>query len=140
MRNLFFAALAGIVFGIGLAMSQMIDPARILGFLTLQPGWDPTLMYVMAGALLVAIPGYALLKRRQAPWFAEEFAPAPSRRIDGRLIGGSILFGLGWGLSGYCPGPALIAAGLGYLPVLLLFIPGILLGAWLAGLAGKQKA
>lgn len=139
MRSLLAALVSGLVFGFGLTMSQMIDPARILGFLAIGAGWDPTLAFVMAGALLVTIPGYALLKRLRAPLLADGFAQPPRWPIDRKLIGGAMLFGIGWGLSGYCPGPGIVAAGLGYMPVLLLFIPGILLGAWLARLSTDKS-
>lgn len=127
---LVFPALAGLLFGAGLLISGMADPARVLGFLTLAPGWDPTLAFVMAGALAVSLPGFAVLHRRGRPLFAATFAER-SVRVDRRLLFGAALFGLGWGLQGYCPGPAIVAAGLGQWPA-LLFLPAMLLGAWLA--------
>lgn len=127
---LLFPALAGALFGAGLVISGMADPARVLGFLTLGPGWDPSLAFVMGGALAVTLPGYALLHRRGQPLFASSFAP-PTFLIDARLVIGAAIFGLGWGLQGYCPGPAVVAAGLGQWPA-LAFLPAMLIGAWLA--------
>ena len=129
-RALVFALLAGLLFGAGLVVSGMADPARVLGFLTLAPGWDPSLGFVMAGALAVTLPGYALLQRRGQPLFAAEFAPRITS-VDRRLLIGAAIFGLGWGLQGYCPGPAVVAAGLGQWPA-LVFLPAMLVGAWLA--------
>jgi len=131
MRSaLAFAALAGVLFGAGLVISGMAEPARVLGFLRLAPGWDPTLAFVMAAALAVAVPGYALLQRRGRPLLAEGFSPRVTG-IDGRLLLGAAIFGLGWGLQGYCPGPAVVAAGLGQWPA-LAFLPAMLVGAWVA--------
>jgi uncharacterized membrane protein YedE/YeeE len=127
---LLFPALAGILFGAGLVISGMADPARVIGFLHLAPGWDPSLAFVMAGALAVTLPGYALLNRRGQPLFASSFAPRASD-IDARLVIGAAVFGLGWGLQGYCPGPAVVAAGLGQWPA-LLFLPAMLAGAWVS--------
>ncbi len=130
-RELLLAAVAGMLFGAGLLVSGMADPARVLGFLTLGPGWDPSLAFVMAGALAITVPGFALAQRRGQPLFAKTFPAAPSSGIDRRLLIGAAIFGIGWGLQGYCPGPAVVAAGLGQWPA-LLFLPAMLLGAWLA--------
>lgn len=130
------SAVAGLLFGMGLVVSGMADPARVLGFLSLGPGWDPALAFVMGGALAVTLPGYALLHRRGRPLFAEGFSPAP-RGIDGRLLAGAVIFGIGWGLQGYCPGPAVVAAGLGQWPA-LVFLPAMLAGAWLADRFGER--
>lgn len=132
-------ALSGLLFGAGLLVSGMADPARVLGFLTIGPGWDPSLAFVMGGALLVTVPGFALMRRRGRPLFAGSFALQGSPRPDRRLLAGAALFGLGWGLQGYCPGPAVVAAGLGQWPA-LLFLPAMLAGAWLSNriIAGAQ--
>lgn len=107
--------LAGLIFGIGLAVSGMYDPLRVLGFLDVAAmatgGWDPSLAFVMAGALLVALPGFAWAKRRQKPVAAPAFQPPAAAGIERNLLIGSALFGIGWGLVGYCPGPALAALG-----------------------------
>ena len=130
------SAAAGLLFGMGLVVSGMADPARVLGFLSLGPGWDPALAFVMGGALAVTLPGYALLHRRGRPLFAAGFSPAP-KGIDGRLLAGAVIFGIGWGLQGYCPGPAVVAAGLGQWPA-LVFLPAMLAGAWLADRFGQR--
>ncbi|MDR5868485.1 DUF6691 family protein [Halomonas koreensis] len=101
------AYVAGLLFGLGLAVSGMTDPARVLGFLDLAGAWDPTLMFVLGGAVVTNFVGYRLALRRPNPLFAGAFQLPTRRDLDGRLIGGAALFGVGWGLSGYCPGPAL---------------------------------
>jgi uncharacterized protein len=100
------AALAGLVFGLGLMLSGMASPAKVLGFLDVLGAWDPSLALVMAGAIAVGLPAFALAKRRRIPL-------PESTRVDRRLVFGSLLFGIGWGLVGLCPGPALVVAGLG---------------------------
>ncbi|MDN3558233.1 DUF6691 family protein [Halomonas maura] len=105
MRTL-MGYLAGLLFGLGLAVSGMTDPARVLGFLDLFGAWDPTLIFVLGGAVATNFVGYRLAMRRPNPLFASAFQLPRRRDLDGRLIGGAALFGIGWGLSGYCPGPA----------------------------------
>lgn len=131
MRDRLPALIAGLLFGAGLLISGMADPQRVLGFLRIAPGWDPSLAFVMGGALAVTLPGFILLKRRQRPLFAEHFAAPPTSPIDRRLIAGAALFGLGWGWAGYCPGPALVGFGLGHWTA-LLFAPAMLAGGWIA--------
>ncbi|MFG6177132.1 DUF6691 family protein [Halomonas sp. THAF12] len=97
---------AGLLFGLGLAVSGMTDPARVLGFLDLAGAWDPTLMFVLGGAVVTNFVGYRLALRRPNPLFAVAFQLPTRRDLDARLVGGSAMFGIGWGLSGYCPGPA----------------------------------
>jgi uncharacterized protein len=128
MNRHLVTTLAGLLFGAGLVLSGMADPARVLGFLRLGSGWDPTLAWVMAGALLVTAPGFAWLRHSgRAPGSA---GPAPGR-IDRRLLLGAALFGLGWGLAGYCPGPSLVAAGQ-LQPGAALFVLAMLCGMVLA--------
>jgi hypothetical protein len=98
--------LSGLLFGTGLAISGMINPLKVLNFLDLMGAWDPTLLFVMGGGLLVTLAGYRLTFARSRPFAAEAFSLPASQDIDARLLGGSALFGLGWGLSGLCPGPA----------------------------------
>lgn len=107
------ALVAGIVFGLGLAISGMVDPARVLGFLDLDGDWDPTLAFVLGGAVAVSACGYALSRRMDRPLLADRFQIPATTRIDARLLGGSALFGIGWGLTGFCPGPALASLFLG---------------------------
>jgi uncharacterized membrane protein YedE/YeeE len=135
--HLVFPALAGLLFGAGLLISGMADPARVLAFLTLAPGWDPSLAFVMGGALAVTVPGFALMQRHGRPVFATAFSAPANTRIERRLLLGAAIFGLGWGLVGYCPGPAVVSAGLGQWPA-LLFLPAMLAGAWLADRLTKK--
>ena len=97
----------GIIFGIGLVISQMINPAKVLGFLNLFGEWDPSLAFVMIGALIVSSPLFHLFKNKEKPIFSTSFSISENKEIDKRLIIGSILFGAGWGLVGLCPGPAI---------------------------------
>lgn len=107
MRNL-VALLAGLIFGLGLVVSDMINPARVLGFLDLFGGkWDPTLAFVMIGAVAVMAIAWSIARSKPAPVFGGKMPGAASSLIDRRLIGGAVIFGLGWGLVGLCPGPAL---------------------------------
>lgn len=106
MRTVLTAALVGLVFGLGLIVSGMVLPAKVLGFLDLAGAWDPSLALVIAGAIAVGLPAFAWARRAKVKL-------PDSTRIDRRLVGGSLLFGIGWGLAGLCPGPALVVAGLG---------------------------
>ncbi|MEA1651784.1 DUF6691 family protein [Nitrospirillum sp. BR 11164] len=111
MRRLILALTAGLVFGFGLTVSSMISPAKVLAFLDVAGGWDPSLALVMAAAVPVAWAGFFLGRCRSAPLAAPAFQPPAARAIDRRLVVGAALFGVGWGLVGYCPGPALAALG-----------------------------
>ena len=102
----------GIIFGIGLVISQMINPAKVLGFLNLFGEWDPSLAFVMIGALIVFSPLFHLFKNKEKPIFSTSFSISENKEIDKRLIIGSILFGAGWGLVGLCPGPAISSIAL----------------------------
>ncbi len=121
------ALLAGLLFGVGLALSGMLDPARVLGFLDVSGAWDPSLAFVLGGAVSVAALGTVIAGRLDHPVLAELFDVPTSRRIDVRLVSGSALFGTGWGLAGFCPGPALAALSLG-LPKAFVFVGAMLLG------------
>ena len=132
-RALAVAALAGLLFGAGLALSGMVDPAKVLGFLDVAGSWDPTLALVLAGAVGVNLVGYRLAFRRGAPWLTERFVLPTATRVDGPLLAGAALFGIGWGLVGYCPGPALAALSTGSPRVVvfvLAMIAGSLVGRW----------
>ncbi len=115
MTRLLAALGAGTLFGLGLAISQMVNPAKILGFLDITGNWDPSLALVMAGALAVTLVAFRVILRRPRPALAPSFSVPARAAIDGRLIGGAVLFGVGWGLIGLCPGPAIasLAFGLG---------------------------
>jgi uncharacterized membrane protein YedE/YeeE len=121
MKRNIIALLAGLIFGIGLTVSQMVNPAKVLGFLDILGDWDPSLALVMASALIVTAIGYRLVWRRDAPVLAPAFQIPTDERIDGKLAGGALLFGAGWGLVGLCPGPAIAALVLGGLPALGFF-------------------
>ena len=101
--------LSGALFGLGLAVSGMSNPAKVIGFLDVAGDWDPTLALVMGGAILVVGPAFGLIFRRRRPVLAEDFDLPAKKEVDARLLGGSALFGVGWGLSGFCPGPAVVA-------------------------------
>lgn len=127
--------LIGLIFGTGIAVSGMINPAKVLNFFDLaQIGvgtWDPSLAFVMAGALAVAIPGYRLVLGRPAPAFEDRFQLPDTRTVDRRLILGSATFGVGWGIAGFCPGGALPAIGTGD-PAVFLFIAALIGGLLVA--------
>ena len=102
----------GIIFGIGLVISQMINPAKVLGFLNFFGEWDPSLAFVMIGALIISSPLFHLFKNKEKPIFSSSFSISNKKEIDKKLIFGSILFGAGWGLVGLCPGPAITSIAL----------------------------
>ena len=108
---------AGLLFGTGLAISGMLDPARVLGFLDIAGAWDPSLAFVLAGAVAVSALSYVVRRRMEHPVLADRFQIPEGTRLDGRLLVGSAVFGIGWGLVGLCPGPALAALSLGIMPV-----------------------
>ena len=131
---------AGLLFGLGMAISGMVDPARVTGFLDLAGAWDPSLAFVMGGALLVFMPGYFLLvKPRRRSLLGEPIVAVPAPRLDRRLIGGAALFGIGWGLTGVCPGPAIAGLGAGNLS-LLWAVAGMALGALAQGWRADRQA
>lgn len=123
----FAALLAGLLFGLGLIVSGMVDPAKVLGFLDLAGAWDPSLALVMAGAVAVGAIGFATASRRSRSLLGAPMRLPVSRRVDRRLVLGSATFGAGWGLVGFCPGPALTAAGMAE-PKALLFVAAMLTG------------
>ena len=109
----FVAFVAGLVFGLGLLLSGMADPAKVLGFLDLAGAWDPSLMFVMGGAVGVGALAFAAARRRTRSLLGEPMQLPTKTSIDRRLVIGALLFGAGWGLAGFCPGPAIVALGLG---------------------------
>ena len=113
MKAVALAVVAGALFAIGLAVGGMTVPAKVTGFLDVGGAWDPTLAFVMAGAIAVYAPVARIARRRRRPLVSERFHWPTPRAIDARLIGGAVIFGVGWGLSGYCPGPALTSIGSG---------------------------
>ena len=132
------ALLAGLLFGLGLAISGMMDPARVIGFLDVAGHWNPSLAFVLAGAVLVSATGYAVVRRLSHPLFAPKFEIPRRTDIDARLVGGAALFGIGWGLSGFCPGPALASLALG-LPASLVFVAAMALGMVLTRLLPRSS-
>lgn len=126
--QLVFALAAGTLFGLGLAVSQMVNPRKVLAFLDVAGDWDPTLAFVMAGALAVTIPAFRVILKRQRPWFSGAFSLPTRKDLEPRLMTGAALFGVGWGLVGFCPGPALTALVTGYASV-VLFVAAMLAGA-----------
>lgn len=131
------AGLCGTVFGAGLALSGMTNPAKVLAFLDLFGPWDPTLAFVMGGALAVSAIGFAFARRSPQPWIGERFALPTRRDLDRDLILGATLFGVGWGLVGLCPGPALANLGRGSSEV-LLFLAAMIAGTLIQRLAGSR--
>ncbi|MFL9670891.1 DUF6691 family protein [Variovorax sp. AB1(2024)] len=119
--------LAGLVFGLGLIVSGMANPAKVLGFLDLAGAWDPSLAFVMAGAIAVAMAGFLAARRRTLSILGAQMRVPSARRIDRRLVLGSLLFGVGWGVAGFCPGPGLVALGMGE-PKALVFVAAMLAG------------
>lgn len=123
------AFLAGALFSIGLVIGGMTQPAKVIGFLDLAGNWDPSLALVMMGAIPIAAIGYRLARRRSTPVYGTSFPDLPQERIDRRLLGGAVLFGAGWGIGGYCPGPGVVA-------VVSLSAPALMFcGAMVAGMS-----
>ena len=127
MRQALAALAAGLVFGLGLTVSQMANPAKVLGFLDLAGPWDPSLAFVMLGAIAVGAIGFALAGKRTATLLKTPMHLPTRRDIDRRLVVGSLLFGVGWGLAGFCPGPALVAVGAGAVKA-MVFVVAMLVG------------
>ncbi|WP_315127638.1 DUF6691 family protein [Comamonas antarctica] len=119
--------LAGLVFGLGLLMSGMANPAKVLGFLDLAGHWDPSLAFVMGGAIAVGVVAFALAGRRTASLLGAEMRLPSARHVDRRLVAGSVLFGIGWGIAGFCPGPGLVSLGMGEVKA-LVFVAAMLAG------------
>lgn len=117
----------GLIFGLGLLLSGMADPAKVGGFLDLAGDWDPSLAFVMAGAIAAAFFGFRAARTRSHTVLGQDMQLPRARHIDRRLVLGSVLFGIGWGLAGFCPGPAIVALGMG-LPQAALFVPAMLAG------------
>jgi uncharacterized membrane protein YedE/YeeE len=130
--------LAGLIFGLGLILSGMADPAKVLGFLDVAGAWDPSLGLVMVGAIAVGVVAFALAKRRRRSLLGLDMHLPDNSGIDRRLVGGSVLFGIGWGLAGFCPGPALVALGMGEAKA-AVFIVSMLIGMGMFELLERRK-
>jgi uncharacterized membrane protein YedE/YeeE len=121
------ALISGLLFGLGLTISGMINPAKVLGFLDAAGDWDPSLSLVMAAAIPIAAIGFAIGRRREAPLCAKEFVLPTKTAVDARLVAGALTFGVGWGLAGYCPGPALASLAFAGLRS-LVFVAAMVVG------------
>jgi hypothetical protein len=128
-----FALVAGIVFGLGLILAGMADPMKVKAFLDLAGAWDPSLALVMGGAIAVGLVAFARAKRMERSWTGTAMEVPTNRSIDARLIGGGVLFGIGWGIAGFCPGPALVALGSGMTEA------AVFVGAMLAGMLAHDR-
>ena len=137
MKVVFAALFSGTVFGAGLAWSGMTNPARVVGFLDVTGNWDPTLLLVMTGALAVAVPLFPVVLRRSRPVLAELFSLPSRPDLDSRLLAGAAIFGIGWGLAGLCPGPALAGLITGS-PAVIAFVGAMLVGQWLAWMIERR--
>jgi len=122
MKQNLLALIAGLLFGLGLCISDMASPAKVLNFLDVTGNWDPSLMLVMGGALGVTMVAFRLILKRQAPLFSPNFKLPDGSNVDKRLLFGATLFGVGWGLIGYCPGPAITAMGFGLTYPAIVFV------------------
>jgi uncharacterized protein len=139
MARLSASLASGALSGLGLTVSNMINPAKVLGFLDVAGDWDPSLAFVMLGALIVATPAHLVSRRLRAPLCATEFARPAATRIDRHLIVGALLFGIGWRLVGYCPGPAIASIGLGGGRT-LLFVAAMLSGMAVCAGINRDRA
>ena len=141
MKQKLIALLSGLIFGFGLSLSQMIDRDRVLGFLDVSGDWDPTLLFVLGGAVSITIITFRFVLRLPRPIFSSKFYLPTRKDIDLPLILGAAIFGIGWGIAGYCPGPGITALVLGIAnPVLFViaFIVGSLIYRWYTGLSVKS--
>ncbi len=127
MARILTALLIGLVFGTGIALSGMINPAKVLNFFDIAGSWDPSLAFVMGGALIVTAVGYRLVLRRPAPLFDTRFHLPARKDIDMPLLAGAVLFGIGWGIAGFCPGGSIPALGIGE-PAALIFVASMACG------------
>ena len=136
MRGIVAGLFTGFIFGLGLCLSSMTSPAVVLGFLDIAGDWNPTLLFVMAGGVIVTFLGYRFLWPRGRPLCGASFQLPAAKAIDAPLISGAAIFGVGWGLAGYCPGPAIVSLASGRLPV-FAFVAAMLAGMtgvrWLRG-------
>lgn len=139
MRSSLSAFLSGLLFALGLGLSGMTDPANVLGFLDIAGDWDYRLAFVMGGAIAVHAALRPLIHRRERPLFAAEFPSFTASRVDAKLLAGSALFGVGWGLGGYCPGPALTSLASGGAQ-LLVFVPAMFAGMYLAQMLSARPS
>lgn len=137
-RSHITAFVAGLIFGTGLILAGMANPAKVLAFLDIAGHWDPSLALVMGGAIPVSAIGFYLTRHRTAPLFSASFQVPTNRKLDKRLVLGALGFGVGWGLAGFCPGPALVALGTGSLKA-VVFVAAMLSGMVIFEMLERQK-
>jgi uncharacterized protein len=133
------AFVIGLVFGVGLIVSRMTDPSKIIGFLDIAGAWDPSLAFVMAGAIMVGLVAFRAARRRTAAFLGGAMHLPTVRHVDRRFVLGSLVFGAGWGLAGYCPGPALVSLGMGQ-DKTVVFVIAMLAGMALYEVAERLRA
>lgn len=136
-----FALISGLIFGLGLIVGGMADPSKVLGFLDVAGLWDPSLAFVMAGAIGVGLVAFSIAKGRDTTWLGLPMQIPTGRQLDRRLIWGSIAFGIGWGLAGFCPGPAIVALGAGEAKAFVFvaaMLAGMLIYEWINSRATKK--
>ncbi|MBR9870924.1 MAG: YeeE/YedE family protein [Gammaproteobacteria bacterium] len=131
--------IAGLIFGLGLLVSGLANPAKVLGFLDLAGLWDPSLALVMGGAILVGLVAFTVAKKRTLSLLGFNMKLPTSTKIDKRLVGGSLMFGVGWGVAGFCPGPALVAVGAGEIKG-IVFVASMVAGMMLFELIERKRA
>lgn len=139
LKNAGYAGLSGLLFGLGLLASGMANPSKVVGFLDLFGAWDPSLALVMAGAIGVAFFAFYWAQKHPTTWGGQAIELPTHSRIDARLIGGGVLFGIGWGIGGFCPGPAIVAAAAGVQEA-ALFVAAMLLGMSACDLLTQRRA
>lgn len=137
--RLIFALFTGLVFGVGIALSGMMNPAKVFNFFDVAGTWDPSLAFVMGGAVIVTFIGYRLVWRRDGPLFGGGFQIPTNTAIDARLVSGSAIFGIGWGIAGFCPGAAIPALGTGRWEV-VLFLAAVTAGFYVRRLVAPMRA
>ena len=136
MREVLAGLITGLLFGLGLCLSSMTSPAVVLGFLDIAGNWNPTLVFVMAGGVVVTFLGYRLLVPKSRPLWAAQFSLPTAKQIDTPLLSGAAIFGVGWGLGGYCPGPAVVSLASGRSEVfvfVLAMLAGMVFVRWMRG-------
>ena len=136
--NRVFSLLSGLIFGFGLTLSSMTNPAKVIGFLDITGNWDPSLMFVMIGAIVICAPVFYILRNNNKPLFALRFEIPKIRKIDKQLIFGSTLFGIGWGTVGFCPGPAISSLAL-LNPFSILFVISMVVGFYSSRIFPNKK-
>ena len=133
MMNKIFSLLSGIIFGLGLTVSSMTNPAKVIGFLDITGNWDPSLMFVMLGAIAISAPFFYLLRNKNKPLFDSNFEIPTIKNLDKKLVLGASIFGIGWGMVGFCPGPAIASLAL-LKPVSIMFVIAMASGFYMSKL------